>query len=214
MITMKTILKLACFILTFNLLISCNAQEVPGTYRVTFMSKMKLKNPNGTIVERWGQAGGSAVAYEKIEGDRVKFLTAGHLWWDGAKDHLVHIGEKKYKVLKHKEYFSKSLDESLIEFHTAYVDTPTIPLAFYNPAISDEVQFSGFPDGKPETSTCLINDYHIDCTYFRTKPPMPRFGYSGGPVIHDGHVIGIVSAFDRISKLGIHINVGLLAGMK
>lgn len=200
---MKTILKIICFILTFNLLLcSIEAQEVPGTYRVTFHCKDKK-------TRKFFKSGGSAVAFEKIEGDRVKLLTAGHLWWDEARDHLLHVGDKTYKVLKYKQHYLGELEEHLVEFHIKYVDIPITPIAGYDPPVNSEVKFSGFPNGWAATTTCRIKRYFGNSKFFHTYPPMPTFGYSGGPVIHDGKVVGIVFAFDRPNQVGLHLNIGL-----
>ena len=198
----KNTIKIICFTLTFNLLLdTCPAQEIPGTYRVTYQSKDKNTG-------QYFQAGGSAVAYEKIKDDRVKFLTAGHLF-DDAQNHVVHMNNKTYNILKTGEYHSIFLKESLIEFETAYADVPIIPLAYYDPPVNAEVQFSGFPDSKPDTTKCTIKQHNQESHFFLTNPPLPTFGYSGGPVVHNGYVVGILSGFDDKSQVGVHINVSL-----
>lgn len=182
--------------LTFNLTF---AQEIGGVYKLQYKEKSILTT-------------GSCVAYSKTK-DSVLYMTAEHLFWNEGVDHEIIVSGKKHKIKRIKKYFCKDLQESIVVISTPLLENvKTYPISKRILKKNDKVKLVGFPNGVYNWHTATVHE--VRSTGLLTSGIPPSYGASGGAVLYDNQIVGIIAGVDQKRNKGVHLNIQVLENNK
>lgn len=146
---------------------------------------------------------GSSVCIGHI-GDRYYFLTAGHCCYSttpgvvNSKLQQAYIAIDKQWVPCHVDGFDRKSSETDIAIFSLVPGKSLheLPLAERTPVEGTQVVIGGFPSGSPYAEVkANIRSKNSSASSVLLSTAVVH-GVSGGPVMHNGEVVGIVSASD------------------
>lgn len=190
-------------------LLSSEAYGDQGVYRV--MSRETIC-PDGTcpIAPGFQQSisQGSAVAIGTLDGYGW-FVTAGHVI---KQDPVVNINNRNYRLQLEGSWYNASLEEKVLLIRTSDpVPSSSIKTFDISPtplALGDQAHIIGFPAGRYAALNVTIKA--LTKAGYITGGELGYPGISGGGLVSNRHLYGIVTFIDRKARVNLHHDITLI----